>query len=97
MTEFNIGLVQETVAAAIPDRELIAWGDRRVTYAQFTERTRRFATYLRGRGLGCHTERSALPGHLSGQDHVALYLYNGNEYLEGMIGAFKSRTAPFNV
>src|SRR5690606_21334750 len=35
--------------------------------------------------------------HESGQDHVALYLHNGNEYLEAMIGAFKARAAPFNV
>jgi len=28
---------------------------------------------------------------------VALYLHNGNEYLEGMLGAFKARAAPFNV
>src|SRR5262249_37845193 len=26
-----------------------------------------------------------------------LYLYNGNEYLEGMIGGYKARVAPFNV
>ena len=32
-----------------------------------------------------------------GQDHLALYLYNGHEYLEGMLGAFKARCAPFNV
>jgi fatty-acyl-CoA synthase len=52
---------------------------------------------LRAHGLGCHRERSGLRGFESGQDHVALYLYNGNEYLEGMLGAYKSRTAPFNV
>jgi 3-oxocholest-4-en-26-oate---CoA ligase len=28
---------------------------------------------------------------------VALYLHNGNEYLEGMLGAWKARAAPFNV
>jgi acyl-CoA synthetase (AMP-forming)/AMP-acid ligase II len=28
---------------------------------------------------------------------VALYLYNGNEYLEGMLGAWKARAASFNV
>ncbi|MEE8581205.1 MAG: acyl-CoA synthetase, partial [Myxococcota bacterium] len=33
----------------------------------------------------------------SGQDHVALYMHNGNEYLEGMLGAYKARCAPFNV
>jgi fatty-acyl-CoA synthase len=31
------------------------------------------------------------------QDHVALYLTNGNEYLEGMLGSYKARAAPFNV
>ena len=28
---------------------------------------------------------------------MALALYNGNEYLEGMLGAFGARLAPFNV
>ena len=97
MTAFNIGLVHETVSAAIPDRECLVWRDRRLTYQEVTDRSRRLASYLHAAGLGCHTERSELPGHLSGQDHVALYLYNGNEYIEGMLGAFKSRVAPFNV
>ncbi len=26
-----------------------------------------------------------------------MYLHNGNEYLESMLGAFKARVAPFNV
>src|SRR4029453_5909216 len=33
----------------------------------------------------------------SGQAHVALYLYNGNEYLESMLGAYKARAVPINV
>ena len=33
----------------------------------------------------------------SGQDHLAIYLHNGNEYLECMLGALKARVAPFNV
>ncbi|MHB8466407.1 MAG: acyl-CoA synthetase [Acidimicrobiales bacterium] len=97
MVEFNIGLVHETVSAGIPDRECLVGAQRRLTYRDVTERSRRLATYLHRAGLGCHTERSALPGHLSGQDHLALYLYNGNEYIEGILGAFKSRMAPFNV
>ena len=48
-------------------------------------------------GLGCHIERDELAGHESGQDHLAIYLHNGNEYLESMLGAFKARVAPFNV
>ena len=99
MTEvqFNIGQVHEVVSAAIPDRDCLIWGERRWTYAEMTERSRRLASYLHGAGLGCRTEREHLAGHESGQDHVALYLYNGNEYLEGMLGAFKARLAPVNV
>jgi acyl-CoA synthetase (AMP-forming)/AMP-acid ligase II len=33
----------------------------------------------------------------SGQDHVAVYLYNGNEYLEATCGANLARAVPFNV
>ena len=73
------------------------WGERRLTYAQVAERSSRLGRYLEQRGLGCHQERDSLAGHESGQDHVALYLYNGNEYLEGMLGAVKARAASFNV
>jgi 3-oxocholest-4-en-26-oate---CoA ligase len=95
--EFNLGELNEAIAAAIPDREMMVWRERRLSYAQVAERSRRLANYLRSRGLGVHRERSELAGWESGQDHVALYLYNGPEYIEGMLGAFKSRTAPFNV
>jgi acyl-CoA synthetase (AMP-forming)/AMP-acid ligase II len=95
--QFNLALVNEAVASAIPDRELFVWRDRRLTYSQLAERSRRLASYLHGRGLGIKEERDTLAHHESGQDHVALYLYNGNEYLEGMLGCFKSRTVPINV
>ena len=45
-------------------------GDRRLTYADTDARATRLAHHLADRGIG--------PG-----DHVALYLYNGTEYLEG--------------
>ena len=95
--EFNLGRVHELVAASVPDRECIVWGDRRLTYADVTERSRRLASFLHRHGFGVHTERAALAGHQSGQDHLGLYLYNGNEYIEGMLGAYKARVAPFNV
>jgi fatty-acyl-CoA synthase len=94
---FNVGLAFETVARALPDGECFVWGKRRLTYATMAERSRRFASFLHGRGLGVHTDRDRLAGHESGQDHVALALYNGNEYLEGMIGSYLARCAPFNV
>ena len=94
---FNLAQVHEAVAAANPDRPAIVWGERSWTYQELTERTRRFANALLERGIGLHRERDELAGHESGQDHVALYLHNGNEYIEAMLGAFKGRSAPFNV
>ncbi len=94
---FNLANISEAVAAAVPERECIVYRDRRITWAEYNERTRRLANYLASRGLGCHRERSELRNHESGQDHLGLYLYNGNEYLEGMTGSYKARVAPFNV
>jgi len=95
--QFNLGRVFETVAGVVPERECIVFGERRLSYADVRGRARRLASYLHARGLGLHTDRAGLAGHESGQDHVGLYLYNGNEFLEGMIGAYLSRVAPFNV
>ena len=97
-TEFNIARTFALQAETAGDRELLVWCDRRLTYRQLAERSRRLASYLAHRGLGVHRERSdGLAGHESGQDHVALALYNGSEYLEGMLGAFAARVAPLNV
>ncbi len=95
--DFNLADVYEAVAAAIPDQEAIVWRDTRLTYAQLDERANRLANVLHDAGLGARRERDGLGGHESHQDHLAVYLYNGNEYLESMLGAFKGRVAPFNV
>ena len=96
-TEFTVPAVAQAVAAAIGDREFIIQGDRRYTYAQIVERSNRLAAYLHSRGLGCHIERSALPGHEAGQDLLGVYAYNGNEFVETLLGSFAARVAPFNV
>jgi acyl-CoA synthetase (AMP-forming)/AMP-acid ligase II len=96
-TQFTVPEVATAVAAAIPDRELVIRGDKRYTYAQILERSNRLAAYLHSRGLGCHTERSALAGHEVGQDLLGLYAYNGNEFVEALLGSFRARVAPFNV
>jgi 3-oxocholest-4-en-26-oate---CoA ligase len=95
--EFSVADIHEAIAASRPDAECLVFRDRRLTWAEVTERTRRLANHLIGAGLGVHTERAALAGHESGQDHLAIFLHNGNEYLESMLGAFKARVAPFNV
>jgi 3-oxocholest-4-en-26-oate---CoA ligase len=96
-TQFNLADAFETVAGVHPDRECVIWGDKRLTFSELADRSRCLGAYLRSRGLGAHAERSELAGHESGQDHLGIYLYNGNEYLEAMIGAFMTRVAPFNV
>ncbi len=95
--EFNLAEIHEAIAAAIPERECIVFRDRRLSWADVNERTRRLGNWLSARGLGLHRGRGELAGWESGQDHLALYMYNCNEYLEGMLGAFKARIAPFNV
>jgi 3-oxocholest-4-en-26-oate---CoA ligase len=96
-TQFTVPAVAKAVAAAIGDRELLIQGDQRFSYAQIVERSNRLAAYLHTRGLGCHTERSGLAGHEVGQDLLGLYAYNGNEFVESLLGAFQARVAPFNV
>ncbi|MGA8328813.1 MAG: acyl-CoA synthetase [Mycobacterium sp.] len=96
-TQFTVPDVIAAVAATIPDRDLIVQGERRFSYADIVARSDRLAAYLHSRGLGCHTERSDLAGHETGQDLIGLYAYNGNEFVEGLLGAFAARVAPFNV
>ena len=94
---FDLSTVFRTVAEAIPDNEVMIWRDLRLTYAQMDARIDGIAHYLVSQGLGCHTERDQLAGYQSGQDHVGLYLRNGNEYLEAMVAGYRARVAPFNV
>lgn len=96
-TLFTVPGAVDAIAAVIGDREFIVAGDRRFTYAQIAERSNRLARYLHSQGLGCHTERSTLPGHEVGQDLLGIYAHNGPEYVEGMLGAWRARVAPFNV
>ncbi|HEX2286703.1 MAG TPA: acyl-CoA synthetase [Mycobacterium sp.] len=96
-TQFTVPAAADAVAAVIGDREFIIQGDRRLTYAQVVERANRLAAYLHSRGLGCKTERSELAGHEVGQDLLGIYAYNGPEYVEAMLGAWRARVAPFNV
>ena len=84
MTGFNLAELFETVARAVPDREAVVHGDRRLTYAELDERAGRLAAVLAGAGVGVG-------------DHVGLHLRNGTEYLEGMFAAFKLRAVPVNI
>ena len=97
MQQFTVGDIHEAIAETRPEAECLVFRDRTLTWSEVTNRTRRLANFLNDRGYGCHTERANLAQQESGQDHLAIYLHNGNEYLECMLGAFKGRVAPFNV
>jgi 3-oxocholest-4-en-26-oate---CoA ligase len=93
----DLSTVLDGIAALRPDAECLVFRDRRVTWADVVADTNRLANHLVAAGLGCHTERADLAGHESGQEHLAVYLLNGVEYLEVMVGCWKARVAPFNV
>jgi len=94
---YTLADLNEAIATAIPEREAIVTSTHRITWAELRDRSRRLAHLLLQHGLGCRRERGDLAPWESGQDHVALYLYNGHEYLEAMVGCAKARTVPFNV
>ena len=87
----NLAKLHEAISEHFHDQECLIYGERRFSWGQFTDRTRRLATLFRSHGLGIHRERSEVENWESGQDHIALYLYNCNEYMEGLMGAYKCR------
>jgi len=95
--ELDVASICEAIARRRPDADCLVFRDRRFSWAQMQDRTRRLAAVLREAGLGRHDPDPERPRWVSGQDHVALYLLNGNEYLEGMLGTWKAGAAPFNV
>ncbi|MGV0837295.1 acyl-CoA synthetase [Mycolicibacterium thermoresistibile] len=95
--EFTVPQVADTIAAVLPNRELVVQGERRFTYTDIIARSNRLAAYLHSRGLGCHAERAGLAPHECGQDLLGIYAYNDSAYVEGLLGAFRARVAPFNV
>lgn len=96
MVEWTIGAVVDAIAEAVPDREMTVCGDRRTTFAQGADLTRRLANYLASRGLGAFRERRDLNRWECGQDVVALVMHN-DRYPEMVIGCLKARTVPVNV
>ena len=60
----NLAVIHEAIAEAIPERECLVHRDRRLTWEQVTDRSRRLGDLLRAHGLGCRrsrAERSSRP------------------------------------
>ncbi len=56
----NLAVIHEAIAEAIAERECLVDRDRRLTWAQVTDRSRRLADLLRAHGLGCRRGRAEL-------------------------------------
>ena len=95
MAEWTLGGVLDAIAEAAPDRLMTVCGDRRSTFAQSADRTRRLANFLAVNGFGAHRERNELENWECGQDRVALLMHN-DLYPDAVIGCLKARTVPAN-
>ncbi len=82
--EFNIADLFESLVEEIPDEEALVAGDRRLSFAQLNERANRLASFMKRRGV-------------QAGDHVGLHLFNGSEYVEAMLAAFKLRAVGINL
>jgi acyl-CoA synthetase (AMP-forming)/AMP-acid ligase II len=82
--DWNWASIYESVADALPERTALIQGERTRTWREVDERSARLAGALRAAGLRPDSK-------------VASYLYNSNEYVEGLLGTFKLRAVPVNV
>lgn len=96
MSEWTIGAVLDEIADVIGDRTMTVCGERRSTFAESADRTRRLANFLAGKGFGAHRERAELQNWECGQDRVALVMHN-DLYPDMVIGCLKARTVPVNI
>jgi len=90
MSGLNIADIFETVVAAVPDRPALVVRSRdtrdepRFSFAELNARVNRLAHALTGLGVG-------------EGDHVGCHLYDGNQYVETTLAAYKVRAVPINV
>lgn len=81
---YSLADLFELVAAAVPEREAVVCGARRLSYARLNERADCLAAHLQRQGIGAG-------------DTVGLQLYNGTEYIEAFLAACKLRAIPLNI
>ncbi len=81
---WNFADIFEAIAAATPNHVAQIHGDRSVNWGEFDARTNALGNEFLGAGL-------------QHQSKVVCYLYNGVEYLETYVAAFKAGMAPVNT
>ena len=82
--EWNLANVFESVCDALPERTIVIQGEKRRTWREFDERAARLAEAFTAAGLAPDSK-------------VASYLYNCNEYNEGVYATFKMSGVAVNV
>lgn len=82
--EMHWATVWESIADVVGDRPAVTNGTVTRSWAEYEDRAARVAAAYSAAGLGPDSK-------------IALYLYNGNEYMEAQFGAFKMRGVPVNV
>lgn len=82
--EMHWATVWESIADAVPDAPAVTNGTTTRSWRDHDDRAARLATAFTEAGLAADSK-------------IALYLYNGIEYLEAQYGAFKMRGVPVNV
>lgn len=84
MSDWNYADVWEAIAGEIPEQTAQIHGEQHISWRSFNERANGIAHALIAAGV-------------QQQDKVALYVYNGPEYLEGVFAAFKIGLVPVNT
>ena len=82
--QFNLADAFEAVAAAVPDRTAIIFGDQQLTYAELDAEANKLAHFFADLGV-------------DKGDHVALYLMNSMEHLISIVSLIKLGAPAVNV
>jgi 3-oxocholest-4-en-26-oate---CoA ligase len=82
--EMHFATVWESIAAAIPEHPALIHGELTRSWSDYDDRASRLAAAFTAAGIGRDAK-------------VAMFLYNGPEYLETQYAAFKVRATPVNV
>ena len=84
MSTYNLADLFEQIVDKVPEWEALVTDSLRLTYAELDARANQLAHFLHSRGVRAG-------------DHIGLHLRNDNEYIEGMLAAFKLRAVPINI
>ena len=95
---FNLSTVFSTVAAAVPDQEVLVWRDRRVTYAEMDARADRpRAPARRARPRARTSSATSWPATSPARTTSASTCTTATSTSRRWSARFRARVAPFNV